>query len=317
MSRPLRVALRADGGPQIGMGHMVRCGVLAEALHAAGAETVWLCRTPDLIPESYAGEVRTLEPEEEVFPSEADLFVGDWKENDPDLTAWLRDRAPLCLIGGGSDAPCDLRIRQHYDPEAREPDALSGPDYVILSNAFADQPRRAVPTGPARRLLVSLGGGRTPVFERVVSALARLPGREDMELDILGAGDVSPLESAGFAGVRRQDRTAEMPALMAAADLAVLAGGTSLHEAAVSGLPAVCLPLAANQSKRAAALERMGLGRCVDPEDPDALIAALSELAADAKTRGEMSARGQALIDGQGARRCAEAILALERPPKP
>jgi spore coat polysaccharide biosynthesis predicted glycosyltransferase SpsG len=309
--------LRADGGPQIGMGHMVRCGVLADALHEAGAETIWLSRTPDLIPESYAGEVRTLEAEEEVFPSEADLFVGDWKENDPDLTAWLSERAPLCLIGGGSDAPCDLRIRQHYDPVAREPDALSGPDYVILSKAFEVQPRRPAPTGPARGLLVSLGGGRTPVFERVVAALARLPRREEIELEIIGAGDISPLQTAGFAELRRQDRTAEMPALMAAADLAVLAGGTSLHEAAVSGLPAVCLPLAANQAKRAAALERLGLGLCVDPEDSEALITALSGLAEDAKARGEMSARGQALIDGQGARRCAEAILALARPPKP
>ena len=311
MSPPLRVALRADGGAQIGMGHMVRGGVLAEALDEAGASTVWLTRTPELVPDGYSGEVRPIETADEPLPGDVDIYVGDWKENDPAVTARISAHLPLCLIGGGSDAPCDLRIRQHFDPDAHEPDALYGPDYVILSKAFSNQPRRRSSQVEAKRLLVSLGGGRTPVFDEVCAALARLPGRERMALDLIGEGQTKPLLEAGFRALHHQARSRDMPALMAAADLAVLAGGTTLHEAAASGLPVICLPLASNQNKRAAALERLGLGLCVDPDAPDALRAAVSALAADAKARAEMSARGQALIDGRGAQRCAEAILAL------
>ena len=104
-----------------------------------------------------------------------------------------------------------------------------------------------------------------------------------------------------------------MATCMQSADLGLLAGGTLLYEAAVSGLPCLVVSLNAAQQRRRtrsrgsaprttwAASETSGRAgwerRSISSPRP--------------RVRGSMSSRGQALVDGRGCARVAQRIAAL------
>lgn len=109
----------------------------------------------------------------------------------------------------------------------------------------------------------------------------------------------------------------EFHILLAASDMAILAGGLTLHEAALLGVPAVCIALRGHQADSARRLEVAGAclyaGRLEDltPED---VAGHLATLISSAELRGRMAARGMAIYDGKGLQRTVDALLSLLSP---
>ena len=104
---------------------------------------------------------------------------------------------------------------------------------------------------------------------------------------------------------------ANMPELMAWADCAVAAGGTTSLELACMGLPSLVLVLADNQRDIAAKLQEIGAGRNLGWHagvPADAISMELSELLLDRTARETMSQRGRELVDGLGARRVVRVL---------
>ena len=100
--------------------------------------------------------------------------------------------------------------------------------------------------------------------------------------------------------VRPQPYIQEMPAALAAADMAISrAGAMALAELCAWGLPSVLVPFpyaaADHQRHNAAALDEAGAGLMVDERDlaPGALWERLIELAGDEERRGAMAARAR------------------------
>ena len=103
---------------------------------------------------------------------------------------------------------------------------------------------------------------------------------------------------------------------IAAADVAVGAGGSSAWERCCLGLPSLTVIVADNQRENTTALAREGATLAIAPPSGDfeaRLLAGFTSLASDAKLRASMSARAAALCDGLGADRVAERLLA-QRP---
>jgi RimJ/RimL family protein N-acetyltransferase len=113
--------------------------------------------------------------------------------------------------------------------------------------------------------------------------------------------------------VRLVENTSSMPALMAKADVAVAAAGTTSWEMCFLGLPALLMVLADNQQGVADKLDVQGimvnLGRASEVAQ-SAIIDQLRSLADSPIRRREMSERGRALVDGRGAERV---VFALKR----
>jgi spore coat polysaccharide biosynthesis predicted glycosyltransferase SpsG len=133
---------------------------------------------------------------------------------------------------------------------------------------------------------------------------------------LLGAQYVNPSEARAFAdslGVRVNwtERVPDMARQLFDADVAVLAGGNTLIEAAAVGLPAVVLCQNEIQRRNGSFFEETCGLPCLGLKhefDSARLAAAISELAQDAATRKRISRALKKIVDGRGAERVAGII---------
>jgi RimJ/RimL family protein N-acetyltransferase len=105
---------------------------------------------------------------------------------------------------------------------------------------------------------------------------------------------------------------ADMPELMALADLAIGAGGTTTLERLCLGLPSIVVSIAANQEPSCQALSENGLIKYLgadDSIDVPRMKAALKECLDGGVDLADMSARGRLEVDGLGAERVAEFLI--------
>jgi spore coat polysaccharide biosynthesis predicted glycosyltransferase SpsG len=103
-------------------------------------------------------------------------------------------------------------------------------------------------------------------------------------------------------------------ALMAEADMAVAAGGTTCWELACLGVPTLVIIIAENQRAVARAIQNVGAAMVIGDStefDRDKVAATIEQLANDRTRRKQMSVAGRSLIDGLGANRVAQAVAAV------
>jgi spore coat polysaccharide biosynthesis predicted glycosyltransferase SpsG len=103
-----------------------------------------------------------------------------------------------------------------------------------------------------------------------------------------------------------------LPALREA-DLGIIAGGLTMHEALAVGLPSIALCQDVRHQAQLAqrfadqgAMLTLGAGAAVTEAH---IAAAVVELAGDSELRRRLACRGPQLVDGHGARRTAELIM--------
>lgn len=240
-----------------------------------------------------------------------------------------REPLPCALVVNGGLGAEQLPYR---GAPGHDPRLLLGAAYAPLRPAFATVGSARAASGAAAgagaagppRVLVTFGGsdpaGMTP---RALAALDLVAG------PLAAVAVVGPLAAnadavrAAAAAARHPVEVVvappDLPALVADAALALSAGGGTLVELAAAGVPAVAVEVAANQRRGIAALAEAGAvvtaGAAGDPAPglEQRLAAEVAALLADPGRRGEMAAAGRGLVDGQGARRIAEALAALVR----
>ncbi|MSP73068.1 MAG: hypothetical protein EXR76_13060 [Myxococcales bacterium] len=193
---------------------------------------------------------------------------------------------------------------------------LLGCQYSPLRSPFEQlTPRRF--EGPVKSLLLTFGGSdprqlTRPVLEHLGVSL---PGIERRV--ILGPG-VSPtarheVKRLDGLTVLEDVDAPTMQRLMAEACICICGGGQTLYELASIGTPPVIIKLVDNQSHDIREFCARGFGRYIgDWDKPDllpALVSAVEQLN-DPTERARLSAAGRACVDGRGAQRLADAILA-------
>ncbi|PHV12485.1 UDP-2,4-diacetamido-2,4,6-trideoxy-beta-L-altropyranose hydrolase [Chitinimonas sp. BJB300] len=191
--------------------------------------------------------------------------------------------------------------------------ALLGPHYALLRPEFTGEPIVIAPQ--IRHVVVSFGGvdagGET---FKALDALAAFP---QLEVDIV-AGAANPAwaqlqqRAAGQTLWRLHRFVSDFAALMREADLFIGAGGGTSWERAALGLPTICIAVAANQHANAEQLALMGVHRYLglaETVSVQHLQQAIGEMSADINVRRGYAQHSRALVDGQGARRVAAALL--------
>lgn len=343
MNRPA-LCIRADADARMGTGHLMRGLALAQAWREGGGAVIFrtACRVPGLL--ARVGEIGAeIEPVEQAPGSGDDAertlesarrhgsarVVLDGYHFDGDFQQRVRGEGVRVLAvddyghAGRYTADLVLNQNQHARPDlyrdrAAHTELLLGPRYALLRREFWDAPvARSVPD-VGRRVLVTLGGSDPDnVTLRVVRALAHVRVPDLQAVVVIGAANHhrDTIESAARSRCNVEVRcdVADMAALMARADVAVAAGGTSTWERARIGLPSLVVVLADNQRPLAEASEAAGIGRNLGDAaslDEAGLAVALERLLRDAEARAAMARRGPELVDGQGARRVCRALEA-------
>jgi UDP-2,4-diacetamido-2,4,6-trideoxy-beta-L-altropyranose hydrolase len=336
--------IRADGSPQIGLGHVMRCLALAQAWQDRGGTACFVrAGTADVFDERLAAEGVGLRRIGCVTGSAEDAdaaralarelnaaaVVLDGYHFNTAFQARLRgDAVKLLCVDDNAHAGeyvADWVLNQnlHAEPalyarRAPHTRLLLGTQLALLRREFTrwrDWPRET----PARirRLLVTLGGSDPDnVTGTVIAALERL-SLSDLEVVVVVGGASLHYEtlraSLRLPGASLRRNVSDMPELMRWADLAVTAGGSTCWEAACLGLPLCSLVIVENQLASARRLASTGAAEVIEPGgagwDTDKLAGVLNDLAHNSARRAQMTTVGRALVDGRGAERVA-AIMA-------
>ena len=327
------VGIRCDAGARTGVGHLVRCVALAEELVARGAGVRFLSdlggvewaeaqltqrglpwHPPPFDPVGLVAAVERLEIE---------ALVIDSYTLPPQHSAAVRraGRPVLAIVDGdfrGQSA--DIYVDQNLDAEIVVEDAvgLAGLDYALLRAAVRQLRPPAAPVHSSVRTprVVAFFGG-TDAY-RAAPQVARLLTATGVPFDatIIGADEGLRAELRAIPAGPGQHLdvippTDDLPKLLAGADLAVSASGTSTWELLCLGLPAALVWVVDNQilgyDRTMARGYAAGLGQ-LGHFGPDA-VATLRGLLTDADRRTDLAARAWAAVDGRGVERVAEALL--------
>jgi UDP-2,4-diacetamido-2,4,6-trideoxy-beta-L-altropyranose hydrolase len=334
----MRYLIRADGDVRMGTGHVMRCLALAQAMQERGATALFASAC---IPESIAarlegegiavvrvgskpgGDDDARQTAAAARAAGAAWVVLDGYQFPGGFQKSLRDEGLKVLtIDDTGDAEhywADLVLNQNlharadmYQRRESHTRLLLGPRYALLRREFWRWRgfERVVPA-IARKVLVTLGGfDPDGVTLKVVAALDRLdtPGLEAVVVTGAGSHRAALEEAARTCRTptRLRSNVADMSELMAWADLAVAAGGSTTWERALLGLPSVIIVLADNQQDVAesAAQARIAWDLGDHARITPAVIAdAVRRLLEDLPARTEMARRGPQLVDGRGAER--------------
>jgi spore coat polysaccharide biosynthesis predicted glycosyltransferase SpsG len=189
---------------------------------------------------------------------------------------------------------------------------------MILRPEFAIAPDRPAAAPEVRRVLL-MTGGVTPgplVGELVSVVRAALP--EALIDVVVGPYGSAPVRKPAWQGrVFVHHDPSDLRDLMLRADLAISAGGQTAYELAATMTPTLGIRLAENQMINLHGLSRAGclvdLGAPEESGFHQRLGEALARAAGDVEARRRMGEQGRRLVDGQGASRVAQAVIALAR----
>lgn len=229
----------------------------------------------------------------------------------------LADRRHDCALL--LDAGLHADARALYRPLiGRACQPLFGSQFALLRPEFA-QAREALAErdGRIRRILISFGGADAhDLTSRAVQALLDM-GHDAPAADVvLGRShpQAAQIEAScqGTANITVHRQVSDMAALMARADFALGAGGTTVWERCCLGLPGVVVCVADNQALWVQALADRGaaVGLEAAEASPATFQRVLRRYLADPAATAEMSGRAAALNDGLGARRVSDALMA-------
>lgn len=340
-----RLLVRTDAGNRIGIGHLMRCLTIAQKWKKAGGQVTFLM-TPledglKALFNAYNFELRI----QEVEPGSvgdarqtaalAEELVANWIIADgywfgPDFQRIARTGVSRLMLIDALGTPqhncADLilnaniyAVEDYYRNRESHTRLLLGPDYLPLRTAFTrQQPEPKRPDDQSDcHVLVSLGGGDPEnATGRILELLTEFPVTCRCSI-VIGPANRNRAQLEKLTQGHEERITLlvspdNMPELMQQADMAILAGGSTVWEALFIGVPVLLLSYAENQVRVASKLGE--LGYCLyaghlQGELPAKFGQDLNALLTDASLRETLSRRGRQLIDGRGVERIVDAML--------
>ena len=334
----MKILFRTDAGTAIGFGHAMRCLALAQAAKDGGNDVRFAMSS---IPRSFEKRLHA----EHIDVARIDALAGSDADagecveiaKDTDFivvdgyqlasayqTSIRKSDTPLLFIddyGHGSPYAADLILNQNsyaprhpewYEDRPASAQLLLGCAYTLLRREFRAYDRTHIP-GTGKSVLVTMGGGDPKNATLAVMRALRQINDRNLRVTVVVGGlnpHLAALESDAGEMTVMKDVT-DMPSLMARADLAIAAAGTTSYELAYMGVPMLLAVLADNQrpvaedmvKRNAAAL--LGDPSAMSVEECSGAIAALLH---SPQKRLLFSENGRALVDGKGAERNVSAM---------
>jgi len=344
----LDLLIRADATEDTGWGHVMRCLALAQRWQEKGGRATFVISEdssaikPRLVSEGV--EVLSLfsvkkgkgededarETAKIAHEKGASWVCADGYQFDGQFQKIIRDsHLNLLFIDDYGHAEhyyanrvLNQNIHAHerlYSNRESYTELLLGTSYVLLRHEFSKWGgwSRSI-AEKANKILVTLGG-RDPlnVTSKVIDALGQVQNRSLDVRVVLGESNPCFAEVRekiqGFPfSIRLESKNPDMAELMAWADVAISAGGSTCWELAFMGLPSLMIILSDNQHPIVEGLGRAGIGINLGQYETlsiSKMMENLDVLMNNQALRIGMSERGRKLVDGKGAARVAEILL--------
>jgi UDP-2,4-diacetamido-2,4,6-trideoxy-beta-L-altropyranose hydrolase len=333
----MNLLLRADASIAIGTGHVMRCLALAQAWQDAGGRVVFAMAeaTPAIqvrlaaescevvsVPHAAGTADDASQTIALAHERKSDWIVVDGYRFTADYQRVLKAAGFKILFlddyGHARHYSADLVLNQNVHANREMYGALEsytrlllGPRYCLLRrefNSWRSWKRKIAPIGS--KVLVTMGG--SDPGNLTATAMEGLRQLSNIEVTVVVGGSNPHFESlqrsASQSGrpFRLLKGVANMPELMAQADVAVAGAGSTCWEMCLLQLPLVLIDLADNQRPIAHALDALGaavhLGTAGGVTEQEIAKRVTSLLASEAE-RATLSGCCGKLVDGRGTER--------------
>ncbi len=339
----MNLLIRADASVAIGTGHVMRCLALAQAWQDAGGKAAFaMAETTPAIGKRLKSEgceiFRVASDSGEKDDASQTIGLGrqvgarwivvDGYQFSDEYQCVLKDAGFKVLFlddyGHANHYYADLVLNQnvHADEamyQSRTPHTrlLLGTRFCLLRREFLQwREWKRVISPQVRKILVSMGGSDAG---NVTSKV--LPALKSIQAEVIAvAGGSNPhvesleREAKSDVGFRLLKDVENMPALMAWADVAVVAAGSICWEICVTGLPSILVVTASNQKDVAETLARAEAALALDSRTNDMAVSMpplLRKLADSDSFRQSLSSKARELVDIDGAARVASILREL------
>jgi spore coat polysaccharide biosynthesis predicted glycosyltransferase SpsG len=304
----LSVFFAAAAGPRRGFGHLVRCGVLADAFGCRRDIAIRGSLAMTYVALRLGWSVHHGTPSRLLANFAPDLLVVD----DPSparVREWVRHarvhgvRVVTLHDLGIARASSDLAIDGSIAP--LETADLRGPRFAVVNPVFRRlRSMRRVSAPPV--VVIALGGGAA------ARSLSRCLGEQLASI----APAVQIKIASGFADSAKMPplpvgcdwlAPSELAPSLATASAAIVAGGMTLYEACALGTPVVALPLVPAQRKAIRTFVRSGAAlsaiAATRRQSMARAVRSVQRLLRHPHEGAQMGRIGRALVDGRGTER--------------
>jgi len=346
----MKIAIRVDGGPNIGLGHIHRCLALASRLKKREAEIFFISQENKDIKGKIEQQGFTVLELKNNLNLEEDLkstievikerkinivITDSYAIDENYLTEITKIVSILVSIDDLAKFPfsSDIVINQNifakdlnYRSSTGKIKFLLGPRYALLREEFVHQSGRCILQGARRKIskkvrniLVTLGGSDFfNLMPKILDALDKLQADFNITV-IIGSFfiNISEIEKTIMKMNKRVNivcNPPQMANLMLSSDLAIAGGGTTLYELAATGTPALAFCLADNQYKNVKGMAKFGTLINMgwgNKWQEERIYKEINKLISNYPLREKMSKLGQKLVDGRGSLVSAKEILSL------
>lgn len=339
---PGTLLIRADAGPAVGVGHVMRMFALGQAWIEAAGDVAFMGQLPDALARRLEHAGFTLltrvgaagssddaagtasaakEKRARWVVADGYVFSANWQQV-------VRSAAPLVIVDDNAEnqpyvADCVLNVNAHAEEQLyarREPYTrlLLGAEHVLIRSEIRRAARLAREAPEvATRLLVTMGGADPlDVTGKLVSEI-NSRGARSFELELL-VGVANP-RIPQYEAIAREAAVSvtvttdppDVTEVMSRADLAFSAAGGTVWELGLLGVPAAIVVTADNQAMLAATVARRGAAMLIGDArttSAGAWLGALLQLSRDAERRRQLVRSARCLVDGEGAQRVVRAL---------
>lgn len=336
----MKVLFRVDASRQIGIGHIMRCLALAEALKLRGCDSIFLTRdygglAINIIQKNGFKKIEVMACRADLgsdfntfkriaLKHHADLAVTDSYNLDCKYYHNIKKMGLKLLVIDDlakNHISADIVLNQNIYANRLNYSSgsgtklLLGTQYTLLKRNFYLNRNRYKLSKLLRNMLITLGGSenKDKCIIKIIEALGQ-SGRHKLNFKIIGRTSSTAKDILRNSGIKYvlKDTVNNIWAEMLWADLTICGGGTTTYELCCLGVPFATVVLADNQELNCKFLERKNISINLgwhNKLNPREIKIKLLGLIDDYKRRAVMSKNGRELVDGKGTERVLDEIL--------
>lgn len=336
----MNIIIRADGGENIGIGHIMRCLAIAFEFKKRGCRVLFAVNNS----ESAVLKIKRMGFETIIFPEtlnlnevsefqsivnkiRADVLIVDSYNVTPEYFSRIKQIAgkivyidDLNMFNYDADMVINGNVYAEslaYAQENSSTRFILGSKYTIIRDEFTEISPKQIKQKVQNAFITAGGSDSWGLVPSIIRCFEKAGLIENINLDVVIGPAFKNIEQITdkyrrLKNVRLHINVESMSEIMSQSDIAITAGGSTVYELALLGIPSIIIATADNQLMLVDKMMRMAaahfIGYVADLTD-EQIINALDRTINDYEYRCLLSKNSRRIIDGKGAQRCVDEII--------